>query len=127
MHKSPVRGLDKSHPSNAKVHLDISGTLKEIIKKNTFALHLLDGKAAFSKEHVIPSKSKVSSIVRGFISKFNDNYTNTSISVRMMRADNERENIPKDLQDFCTTNGINIEPSPAYAPYINCTAERLVQ
>lgn len=45
----------------------------------------------------------------------------------MIQADNARENIPNELKEYCITNGIKIEPSPAYAPESNGMAERLVQ
>lgn len=45
----------------------------------------------------------------------------------MIRADNLRENIPKDIQEFSLNNGIKIELSPAYKPESNDMDERLVQ
>lgn len=45
----------------------------------------------------------------------------------MIRADNERENPPIYLEEYCKANGISVEPSPTYAPESNIMTERLVQ
>lgn len=45
----------------------------------------------------------------------------------MIRADNARENMPKELPKRSVQIGILIEPSPPYAPEGNGTDERLVQ
>lgn len=40
---------------------------------------------------------------------------------------NTRENIPNELNTFCKEKGIEIKPSPAYAPQSNGILEILVQ
>lgn len=127
MNKAPVRGLVNNRTTDAEIHFDLSGPFQDNINKNTYALHFLDSKTAFSEAHAIPTKGNVSNHVRGFINKVKGKYGSAGISVQMIRADNARENIPKELHEFCITNGIKIEPSPAYAPESNGMAERLVQ
>lgn len=122
MHKAPVRGSNKGQPEEAEIHYELSGRLKESLNKNTYALHLLDAWTSFSEVHAIPSKDKVSNIALGFINKVNKKFINKGARVRMIRAENVRENIPKELREHCVQNGISIEPSPAYAPERNGTA-----
>ncbi len=44
-----------------------------------------------------------------------------------IRLDRPGENLSGIVIQFCNENGISIEPSPAYAPQSNGTAERLIQ
>lgn len=49
------------------------------------------------------------------------------VRVYMIRADNERENIPKEIHEYCQMNEIKIETALIYAPESNGKDERFVQ
>lgn len=127
MHKAPVNAVQRSHQENTEVHFDLSGPFKQSFRSNMYALHLMESTTSFSEVYAVPSKGSVSSIAQGFISKVNNRFAPQGRSVRMIRADNARENLPQDFVQFCVKSGISIEPSPPYAPESNGTAERLVQ
>lgn len=114
--------MKKATTTEAEIHFDLSSPFKESIHKNTYALHLLDGRTSFSEAHAIPPKVKLSNIVRGFVNKFNNTFSTEFVKVRIIRADNARENIPNKLHEPCTYKGMYTELSSAYAPKSNGTA-----
>lgn len=107
--KAHVHRVQRNQLPNAKIHLALSDTVKESIKKNTCALHHRDVSTTLSEANPIPSKSNVSNLVSGFTYKVHDKYENIGISLRMFRPNNGRENIPKYRHDICTDIRIEIE------------------
>lgn len=49
------------------------------------------------------------------------------VKLTNIRLDRAGENFPKIVKEFCLANFIHLEPSPAYAPQSNGSAERLLQ
>lgn len=96
MPKAQVKGLQKEQSTSAKIQFDLSGTLKQCLNGNNFALHILDASINYFECNKFPRKSHVSNIVRGFISGANEKFSKDNTGVRMIRADNAPENIPTE-------------------------------
>lgn len=77
--------------------------------------------------YAAPINIQASTAIRGFIAKVNDRSVQEGGRSQMILADNTRENISKDIHEFCLSNGIKIEPSPAYTSESSGMVERLFQ
>ena len=49
------------------------------------------------------------------------------IRLTKIRLDPAGENLSITVKEFCSNNGIHLEPPPAYAPQSNGCAERIIQ
>ena len=127
MKKAPVRQSDADQTPLAEIHFDVSGPFTETLGGNSYALQIIKPYTAKSDFFMIQKKSDVCQIVKEYSAHIENHFCHSRYKVQFLRCDRAGENLTDELKEYCANAGIEIKPSPAYAPESNGLAERLVQ
>lgn len=125
--KTLIRSKCTSHKNGIEVHVDISGSrTPPSLGRSMYGLHILKNRSHTSKASIVESKVQLTEKVKLFVSNLTKNYIYTGTAVTTIREGNAKENVTKELKQFCHLERVSIITSPPYAPESNVILERFV-
>ena len=105
------------------VHSDICGPVEVSTWDNKkYILTMLDDYTHFAVIYLLKNKFEVADKIKEYV-KFAEARWN--LKMAKLRCDNGREYVNKNLQSWCTKNGIEMDLTIPYSPQLNGKAERL--
>ena len=110
-----------------QVHLDISWPFVPKLSQETYAVHFMESHTAKSDVYLLKKRSDLSQAILQYKSYVEYHFTRQGYRIQMLRLDQARENIKGEVARFCKEQGIQLSPSPPYAPESNGISERIVQ
>ena len=125
--KAPISPADNNAQPYTEVHVDLSGLMDPRIGENIYAVHFLEPHTAKTDVIMIKAKSQIAQIVSYYIATVENHFSTETYKIKIIRYDRTNENFSNELVDFCKTRGIEMHPSPPYAPESNGLIERTVQ
>ncbi len=109
------------------IHLDISGPVERSLEGYRYTVVIGDDFTPASLVKTLKKKSELSHTLVEFKHRAEVELQMYGIKLTNIRLDRAGENLSNAVKEFCSNNGIHLEPSLAYSPQSNGCAERLVQ
>ncbi len=81
-----------------------------------YTVVIVDDFTAASFVKTLKKKSELSQALAEFKHRAEVELKMIGIKLTNIRLDRAGENLPNTVKEFCSDNGIHLEPSPAYAP-----------
>nr|GEW75970.1 hypothetical protein [Tanacetum cinerariifolium] len=105
-----------------RLHMDLFGpTFVKSLNKKSYCLVITDDYSRFTLVFLLVSKDETSPILKTFITGLENQF---SLTVKVIKSDNETEFKNSDLNQFCGLKGIKREFSVPKTPQRNGVAER---
>lgn len=127
--KAPTRATTPSAAAPLEeVHLDTSGKFTPTLNGETYAVHFIDSFTAKSDLKLVKNRSEFLQSLRDYKEFAETHFAAHGHRIKKIRLDNAGEMTrSSETKRFCSSSGIQLEPSPPYSPESNGVAERLVQ
>ncbi len=109
------------------IHLDISGPVESSLEGYRYTVVIVDDFTAASFGKTLKKKSELSQALGEFKHRAGLELQTYGIKLTSIRLERAGENFPNTVKEFCSDNGIHLEPSTACAPQSNGCAERFIQ
>ena len=105
------------------IHTDLCGPVEQNTwDGNRYFLTFLDDRTHYVKIYLIKNKYEVPEIVKEYIAEVESHW---NLKVSMIRCDNGKEYVNKNLGDWCKKKGIQFDFTVPHSPQLNGKAERL--